>query len=302
MFVGEAVWRPEPETADERKKFTSKYPNWEPRETLTATTSGALWITFKVFLSAFILLVAGIISVTSFRTPIHWEDFGFIGLLVFFAAVFWIDYSKPSRAVGLVGIVIAIGLTLMARETAAGRIKYPTQCTFDVRDWPICHIGNGLYAIGGPYAVAAAWLILALLVFYVSCRTFTRDGFPGDEPALAPGEAGEVRTPSEEMDELKTPLRELLRHLFLRTPQGLTCLFFCVVTFIAGMLTYKFPALTTWPPLQAGSFFLVYPLFLALSVLRLSRSSFEPSKVTSIFVAVIGVMPFIYPYIRGVLV
>lgn len=133
VFAGEEAWRPAPETADERSKLASKYPNDAPRETLTVTTSGAVWITFKFFLSAIILLVAGIIAVTSLRTPIHWEDFGFIGLLVFFAAAFWIDYSKPSRVVGLVGIVIAIGFALLARETAEGRIRYPTPCTFDIR-------------------------------------------------------------------------------------------------------------------------------------------------------------------------
>lgn len=107
--------------------------------------------------------------------------------------------------------------------------------------------------------------------------------------------------PPQEIDALKTPLGVLLRHLFLRTPQGWTCLFFGAVTFFAGIVGCMFPAVTAWPPLKNWDFLLIYPLILVMGLLRVGGPHYEPSRFIAGFMAVIGVFPFIYPYIRDVI-
>jgi hypothetical protein len=171
-FEGESSWRPAPESPDEEQNLSRKYPPQKPPEPLSSRAGNAFWLAFKLCLSAVMLLVALLMGSVAARPPADWTFAGFAGGLLFFTAVLWIDYTKPSRAMGLAGIMVAIGLGLVARNISAGGTVFPRPCTG--RAWLMCQFENELYRLGGLDAVAALWYFIALLVMYGSYLVIMR--------------------------------------------------------------------------------------------------------------------------------
>lgn len=131
-----------------------------------------IWRAFKFLLSLVCLFVAAILTLFALKAPDSFAAFGVASVFLFFAAVLWIDVTKPSRALGLAGLVVTLGILVLAFSTATGHQIYPRKCTG--RGWMLCELQNQLYFVGGYPAAAIPWFLFACAAFYGSIIVFNR--------------------------------------------------------------------------------------------------------------------------------
>jgi hypothetical protein len=63
-----------------------------------------------------LVLLIVLLSTTAFRGPeVDWRGLGFLGGLLFLAALPWIDSTRPSRTLALVVVVFALGAGAVGR-------------------------------------------------------------------------------------------------------------------------------------------------------------------------------------------
>ena len=134
-----------------------------------------MWRTFKFLVSGVSLLFAGVVAVIVLGNESYPGMWALFGALVFCAAAPWIDYARPSRALGLAGVIITLAFLYSAVTTVMGEVVYPKQCS---RLEVVCELLNLLYSVGGRIAVAAPWFLIACSVFYASCVAFKRSRAP----------------------------------------------------------------------------------------------------------------------------
>jgi hypothetical protein len=106
------------------------------------------------------------------KQPNDFSIFGVAGMFLFFSAILWLDFTKPSRALGLAGIVISLGVLILAFSTATGSDVYPKHCSG--LGLALCELQNLLYVTGGRPAAAIPWLLFAGGVFYFTFIVFKR--------------------------------------------------------------------------------------------------------------------------------
>ncbi len=162
IFVIGATWRPVPDSLEEEQHLANPVDGNPP--SLGGSTVDFVWLAFKLCFTGFLVLVTLVIAATDFKdigSPSVW---GLLGFLLFFSAAPWIDYKKPSRALALAGIVVAIVLSSGAWRIAFNT-TFPLDCTNRIR-WRVCELENQLYSIGGAYAAAGLSVFFALLFLY----------------------------------------------------------------------------------------------------------------------------------------
>lgn len=131
-----------------------------------------LWRIFKFLLSMVCFLFATLLAVFGTKSNPAFEMYIAAGVFVFFAAILWIDTTKPSRALGLAGMVVSFGIFMLAFSEATGHDLYPKQC--HGRGILICELENLLFAVGGYPAAAIPGFLFAIFVFNLSLTTFNR--------------------------------------------------------------------------------------------------------------------------------
>jgi hypothetical protein len=134
--------------------------------------SPRLWVAFKVVLSAVLVLLAALLISAYFSGAASLAMLGFAGIFTFMASVLWIDYRRPSRTLGLAGIVVAAGIGFLAVRVLDGSTTFPQAC--HGRGSLLCELQNVLYRFGGRPAASLPWLIVAVVVFYAALGAFKR--------------------------------------------------------------------------------------------------------------------------------
>ena len=125
------------------------------------------WRLTKLAVTGVLLTLVGFIFVSDPRAGLGHRDIGF-GFVVFFLAILpWVDFSRASRALGLVGVMFSLGAFFVAWETASGARTYPQSC---IRRRLLCDVDNLLYAIGGASFPALAFAATGVFLLWVSCR------------------------------------------------------------------------------------------------------------------------------------
>jgi hypothetical protein len=126
-----------------------------------------LWVAFKVLLSTVLLAV---VSLLVFMFTRKTEDFSLLGMAAvffFMVALLWVNLKPTSRELGLVGVVLSFGFLFLGSQVFTGAREYPSVCT-GKRLW--CEFENALYALGGPVLAAAPFLLVGIVVLYISAR------------------------------------------------------------------------------------------------------------------------------------
>jgi hypothetical protein len=124
-----------------------------------------IWILFKLGLSAVLLLGVGGLFWLGLRHGFPDWVFGIMGGLVFFAALPWVNFQRPSRALGLVIVVFGLMTLLLAGRIMLHPEVFPQDCS-SRRRGVLCIVENGLFEVGGallaglPYALAGLALLL----------------------------------------------------------------------------------------------------------------------------------------------
>lgn len=127
-----------------------------------------MWLAFKLLLSA--TLVAAPIALLVVA-PQALNDPVFIGIsavLLFFAALPWVNFTAPNRGLALAGVVFSIGVLFVAGRAVFGLVQFPRQCSG--RGVVLCEFENLLFAAGGEYLAAAPLALLAAFLFVGSVR------------------------------------------------------------------------------------------------------------------------------------
>jgi hypothetical protein len=129
-----------------------------------------IWKTIKLLLSLICFAIAVILTLAALNEPYHFEVLGIASFCLFLATILWVDFTKPSRAHGLIAIFFGTVFLVIGITTFAGYGTYPRQCSGRKQGW--CELDNLLYFVGGHPAVALPWLILAGFVFYGAIKLF----------------------------------------------------------------------------------------------------------------------------------
>jgi hypothetical protein len=121
-----------------------------------------LWLALKGLLSS--ILVAIAVAMLLLR-PLTLEPSTLVlsSACLFIAALPWIDFSKPSRAIGLASLVLSFVFLKISSGLVAGSGVFPKVC--DGRRKAFCNFENLLYEVGGKYLAAAPVFALATLLF-----------------------------------------------------------------------------------------------------------------------------------------
>ena len=88
------------------------------------------------------------------------EVLAMAGVLLLLAAIPWIDFGRPSRALGFVCICLSIGFFVFGFKTLAGQMAFPRECS--VRRFIFCELMNFLHQVGGNVLAAVPWLLFAV--------------------------------------------------------------------------------------------------------------------------------------------
>jgi len=120
-----------------------------------------IWRTFKYILSGLLLLLAGLLAFMYFRNPDSALMLGLSGFFILLAAILWIDFSKPNRALAMFGLVIALGFAYFGFAVLTGLVVYPSECS---GRRAFCDLLNFLYGIGGRPAASAPMFALAIVM------------------------------------------------------------------------------------------------------------------------------------------
>jgi hypothetical protein len=173
LFSLGSAWRPIPDNDEEAANLANKYAAQPQAVDQPPSIGGALWIAFKFCFSLVLVLLTWLLSTTAFRGPeVDWRGLGFLGVLLFLAALPWVDFTRPSRALALVVVVFALGAGNVARGYLRGASQLPHDCSR--RRWLLCELENQLFLFGGAPAVAALWFLAAALLLYCAYLLFTR--------------------------------------------------------------------------------------------------------------------------------
>lgn len=133
-----------------------------------------LWVAFKVLLSIVLLAVVGLMLFMFTRKTEDTLLLSVAAVFLFMVALLWVNL-KPSRELGLVGVVLSFGFLLLGLQVFTGAHQYPRVCT-GKRLW--CEFENALYALGGPALAAVPFVLLGAVMLYLSARLVAMHSLP----------------------------------------------------------------------------------------------------------------------------
>ena len=90
---------------------------------------------------------------------------------LFLAALPWLNLERPSRGLGLAGIMFSFGLFLVASRPFTKANEYPLACV-GRRVW--CEFENLLFLVGGPSLASLPFAALGIGLLAFSLRTVWR--------------------------------------------------------------------------------------------------------------------------------
>ncbi|MCV2362972.1 hypothetical protein LNV23_05835 [Paucibacter sp. DJ1R-11] len=93
---------------------------------------------------------------------------GLSSLLVFFAALPWVNFALPGRSLGLAGVFFAIGIAALGIQTAAGAVSLQHAC--GRRYSVLCELDKLLFLLGGELLAATPFATCALFLLAGSVR------------------------------------------------------------------------------------------------------------------------------------
>jgi hypothetical protein len=99
--------------------------------------------------------------------------FGIMGGLVFFAALPWVNFQRPSRALGLVVVVFGLMTLLLAVSQMLQPEDFPQDCS-SRRRGVLCHVENGLFEVGGAVLAALPYALAGLALLVIGVRLVWR--------------------------------------------------------------------------------------------------------------------------------
>lgn len=132
------------------------------------------WLAFKGLLSSAMLAVAIWLARVAWPPTAHPGFLLPVSLLIFFAALPWVRWDRPSRALGLVLITLSFGAAFVAYLTVVGPDPWPRPCSG--RHALACEFINLLQALGGVHLAALPFAGAALVALYAGVRMATRPG------------------------------------------------------------------------------------------------------------------------------
>ena len=133
-----------------------------------------LWIAFKLIFSAVLVAAPIAFFVAAPRALKEPAFIGVAALMLFFAALPWVNFTGPSRGLALAGVFSSVGMTFIAGQTAFGFVQFPRPCSG--RSVVFCESQNLLFAVGGEQLAAAPFALVAAFLFAGSFRMLTRVG------------------------------------------------------------------------------------------------------------------------------
>ena len=132
-----------------------------------------IWILFKLALSAVLLVGAGTLFWLGLRHGFPAWVFGIMGGLVFFAALPWVNFQRPSRALGLVFVVFGSMTLLLAVRQMLQPEDFPQDCS-SRRRVVMCHVENGLFEMGGAVLAALPYALAGMALLMIGVRLVWR--------------------------------------------------------------------------------------------------------------------------------
>ncbi len=129
-----------------------------------------VWLIVKSVVSLASLLVAALLGLLFFHRP-EADFLGFAGAFLFLAALPWLNYQHPSRALSLAGVVFSFGLIAVASRPFTNANEYPRSC-IGQRLW--CDVENLLFMLGGPPLAALPFGVLGIGLLGLSLRAVWR--------------------------------------------------------------------------------------------------------------------------------
>lgn len=143
-----------------------------------------IWKGVKLLLSCVLVLAAAIFIFAATVSGRITDPalFGVVGFFLFLAAIPWVSLQKPSRAFGLIAVLISIGIFWLAYETLSGGMHFPADCS-PGRGQLGCYAINELYDLGGSQAVGAVWILFGLLTFAAALALFARSRHAAQQAA-----------------------------------------------------------------------------------------------------------------------
>ena len=135
----------------------------------------SIWVAVKVVLSIVLLAVVCYLLFMFSRKPGDFTLLGMAAVFFFMLALLWAKLKPSSRELGLVGVVLSFGFLFLGAQVFTGARPYPQACA-GKRLW--CEMENALHAIGGPPLAAMPFLLLGVVVLYISARLVLRRSLP----------------------------------------------------------------------------------------------------------------------------
>jgi hypothetical protein len=90
---------------------------------------------------------------------------------LFLAALPWLNFQHPSRALSLAGVVFSLGLLSVASRPFTNATEYPRSC---IRQRLSCDVENLLFMLGGPPLAALPFGVLGMGLLGLSLHAVWR--------------------------------------------------------------------------------------------------------------------------------
>lgn len=104
-----------------------------------------------------------------------WPGFKLLLSLSLLAALPWVDFELPDRALGLSGIVFGLGAGFAAWQTAFDLTAWPSACRS--RSGVNCELPNLPWLAGGPTLAALPLIVVAVALFWEGARLVRRTNY-----------------------------------------------------------------------------------------------------------------------------
>lgn len=135
-----------------------------------------VWRIVKALVSVATAAVSALLLVLFIAKP---SDYGLLAtaaVFLFMTVLPWINFTKPSRTLGLAGVVFSFLLLFVSSRPFEKASQYPLTCS-GRRTW--CEIENLLFQVGGAPLAAMPFALLGVSVLFVSVRTISRHSGTG---------------------------------------------------------------------------------------------------------------------------
>lgn len=130
------------------------------------------WLVFKFLFSLALAAIASALLLTATDLAVDPSPIGIAALVLFFAALPWVDITRRSRALALVLFVLGLVMAIISGSRALGYAKFPQAC--GGRRSTLCEFENALFEIGGGLLAAVPVGLVAVLLLFVSIRMLMR--------------------------------------------------------------------------------------------------------------------------------